>query len=88
MATPIIPSSRSNATDAKRNPQRGMTASALPDESRSRDRAIPGSSPHGRIPYTLGPRVSFWVAAAVVAHALWTSSAPAMTYPSTGRSGI
>ena len=47
--------------------------------------SIPGSSPDGRIPYTLGPRVSFWVAAAVVTHALWTSAAPAMTYPLYGK---
>jgi len=31
--------------------------------------------------HTLGPRASFWVAAAVVCHTLWTSAAPAMTYP-------
>src|SRR5258706_3418473 len=31
--------------------------------------------------YTLEPRASFWVAAAVVCHTLWTSAAPAMTYP-------
>jgi hypothetical protein len=31
--------------------------------------------------YTLGRRASFWVAAAVVVHTLWTSAAPAMTYP-------
>ena len=30
---------------------------------------------------TLGPRASFWVAASVVVHTLWTSAAPAMTYP-------
>ena len=29
----------------------------------------------------LGPQASFWVAAAVVCHTLWTSAAPAMTYP-------
>jgi len=29
---------------------------------------------------TLGRRASFWVATAVVAHALWTSAAPSMTY--------
>jgi len=29
---------------------------------------------------TLGRRASFWVATAVVAHTLWTSAAPAMTY--------
>src|SRR4051812_7939895 len=29
----------------------------------------------------LGQRASFWVAAAVVGHTLWTSAAPAMTYP-------
>src|ERR1700676_2971891 len=31
-------------------------------------------------PYELGQRTSFWVAAGVVAHTLWTSAAPAMTY--------
>jgi MFS family permease len=31
--------------------------------------------------YTLGRAASFWVSAAVVAHTLWTSAAPAMTYP-------
>ena len=30
---------------------------------------------------TLGRRARFWVAAAVVAHTLWTSAAPSMTYP-------
>src|SRR6266478_8313027 len=30
---------------------------------------------------TLGRRTSFWVTAAVVAHTLWTSAAPSMTYP-------
>src|SRR5258705_13366187 len=30
---------------------------------------------------TLGRRASFWVAAAVVVHTLWTSAAPSMTYP-------
>jgi MFS family permease len=30
---------------------------------------------------TFGQRASFWVAAAVVMHTLWTSAAPAMTYP-------
>ena len=30
---------------------------------------------------TLGRTASFWVSAAVVAHTLWTSAAPAMTYP-------
>jgi hypothetical protein len=30
---------------------------------------------------TLGRSASFWVSAAVVAHTLWTSAAPAMTYP-------
>jgi MFS family permease len=29
---------------------------------------------------TLSPKSSFWVAAAVVAHTLWTSASPAMTY--------
>jgi len=31
--------------------------------------------------HTLGQKASFWVAAAVVVHTLWTSAAPAMTYP-------
>src|ERR1700726_616721 len=31
-------------------------------------------------PYELGQCTSFWVAAGVVAHTLWTSAAPAMTY--------
>src|SRR6202049_621884 len=30
---------------------------------------------------TLGRRASFWLAAAVVEHTLWTSAAPSMTYP-------
>jgi MFS family permease len=34
-----------------------------------------------RPPHTLRQRASFWVAAAVVVHTLWTSAAPAMTYP-------
>src|SRR5882672_8636774 len=29
---------------------------------------------------TLGRRASFWVVTAVVAHTLWTSAAPSMTY--------
>lgn len=33
---------------------------------------------HG--PLALGQRASFWVSAGVVAHTLWTSAAPAMTY--------
>jgi MFS family permease len=33
---------------------------------------------HG--PLVLGRRASFWVSAGVVAHTLWTSAAPAMTY--------
>ncbi len=32
-------------------------------------------------PYSFGQQASFWIAAAVVAHTLWTSAAPAMTYP-------
>ena len=31
-------------------------------------------------PLTLGQQASFWVSAGVVAHTLWTSAAPAMTY--------
>ncbi len=30
---------------------------------------------------TLGRRASFWVATVVVAHTLWASAAPSMTYP-------
>ena len=33
-----------------------------------------------RGPLMLGRRASFWVSAGVVAHTLWTSAAPAMTY--------
>ncbi len=35
----------------------------------------------GTVPYALGRRASFWVSAAIVGHTLWTSAAPAMTYP-------
>ena len=38
------------------------------------------SSPHAKQP-VLGQRASFWVAAAVVLHTLWTSAAPTVTYP-------
>ena len=31
--------------------------------------------------HSLGQRSSFWVAAAVIVHTLWTSAAPAVTYP-------
>jgi NAD(P)-dependent dehydrogenase (short-subunit alcohol dehydrogenase family) len=31
--------------------------------------------------HSLGERWSFWVAAAVIVHTLWTSAAPAVTYP-------
>src|SRR6202048_2232601 len=42
----------------------------------------PGSCiPRDTAPYQLSQRASFWVAAGVVAHTLWTSAAPAMTYP-------
>jgi MFS family permease len=30
---------------------------------------------------TLGKQASFWVATAVVAHTIWTSATPALTYP-------
>jgi MFS family permease len=41
----------------------------------------PGScTQRNSAPYELGQRMSFWVAAGVVAHTLWTSAAPAMTY--------
>ena len=39
------------------------------------------TSPASPAPRELGRRASFWVAAAVVAHTLWTSAAPACTYP-------
>jgi MFS family permease len=38
-------------------------------------------APRNSAPYQLGQRTSFWVAAGVVAHTLWTSAAPAMIYP-------
>jgi predicted MFS family arabinose efflux permease len=38
-------------------------------------------SPPGRPPRELGSRASFWVSAAVVGNTLWTSAAPAVTYP-------
>jgi MFS family permease len=41
---------------------------------------IPEPPEHG-VRHTLGQRASFWVAASVVMHTLWTSAAPAMTYP-------
>jgi MFS family permease len=42
----------------------------------------PGScTQRNSAPYELGQRTSFWVAASVVAHTLWTSAAPAMSYP-------
>jgi MFS family permease len=45
----------------------------------------PGAcEPHGSCnsaPYELGQSTSFWVAAGVVTHTLWTSAAPAITYP-------
>jgi len=37
--------------------------------------------PNPAPPRTLGRRASFWVAAAVVMHTLWTSAAPAVSYP-------
>lgn len=49
------------------------TVSSHPEQS-------PGTmAPTSR--FTLGRRASYWVAACVVAHTLWTSAAPAMTYP-------
>lgn len=39
-----------------------------------------GATPADRR-FVLGRRASYWVAACVVAHTLWTSAAPAMTYP-------
>jgi len=41
----------------------------------------PGSCTRNSAPYELSQRASFWVAAGVVVHTLWTSAAPAMTYP-------
>jgi hypothetical protein len=36
-------------------------------------------APEMRATYALGQRASFWIAAAVVVYALWTSAAPAMS---------
>jgi MFS family permease len=36
---------------------------------------------HSGVDHVLNRRASFWVATAVVAHTLWTSAAPSMTYP-------
>ena len=35
----------------------------------------------GGVVRMLGRRAGFWVMTAVVAHTLWTSAAPSMTYP-------
>ncbi|HEY4813322.1 MAG TPA: hypothetical protein VIH58_01525 [Chthoniobacterales bacterium] len=40
-----------------------------------------GGVPQPPAAYLLGQRASFWIAAAVVVHTLWTSAAPAMSYP-------
>jgi MFS family permease len=41
----------------------------------------PSNRPLGRSgPLALGRQASFWVSAGVVAHTLWGSAAPAMTY--------
>ena len=37
--------------------------------------------PKSGVQHVLSQRASFWVAASVVMHTLWTSAAPAMTYP-------
>ncbi len=42
--------------------------------------AIRSGSPRRYTRAVLGHRASFWVSAGVVAHTLWTSAAPAMTY--------
>ncbi|WP_027796654.1 MFS transporter [Paraburkholderia acidipaludis] len=42
--------------------------------------ATRGESPRRYTPVALDRRASFWVSAGVVAHTLWTSAAPAMTY--------
>jgi predicted MFS family arabinose efflux permease len=55
--------------------QRSLLASAVLPPAKARE------LPKKRAAYTLGQRASFWVAAAVVVHTLWTSAAPAMSYP-------
>jgi len=42
---------------------------------------LPGPAFSSSSPRTLGRRASFWVAAGVVMHTLWTSAAPALNYP-------
>ncbi len=41
----------------------------------------PSGSRAARQRFVLGRAASFWVSAGVVGHTLWTSAAPAMTYP-------
>ncbi len=43
-------------------------------------RVCHGGARPARAPIVLGRRASLWVSAGVVAHTLWTSAAPAMTY--------
>jgi len=45
------------------------------------DWPVSGAAPRRARTFVLGRRASFWVAAGVVGHTLWTSAAPAMTYP-------
>src|SRR5437899_9184628 len=45
---------------------------------RTDDSSIRPARPRGS--WVLGQQASFWVSAGVVAHTLWTSAAPAMTY--------
>lgn len=54
-----------------------MTRSACPSASVAAARC---GDNRRREPVALGRRASFWVSAGVVAHTLWTSAAPAMTY--------
>jgi MFS family permease len=56
----------------------GSTSDTVVDERACSNEPIPTSN-LGR--HVLSQRASFWVAAAVVSHTLWTSAAPAMSYP-------
>ncbi|GJD53051.1 hypothetical protein OPKNFCMD_5822 [Methylobacterium crusticola] len=55
-----------------------MTVTAPAHPLASDPAARPAGRPAARV---LGRRASFWVSAGVVGHTLWTSAAPAMTYP-------
>src|SRR5208282_2006347 len=63
-----------NENDEQGNPVNGQT-----DEvAKVRRTRVDG---HSGAVHVLGRGASFWVAAAVVVHTLWTSAAPSMTYP-------